>query len=241
MTVSTVQSSLSPSPSSAPASSVASGDFGFESGGRTSSRISVASGEVLRSGTVLSSSESRLVEQSPIPIDPAITAGETFRGDSALPAHQPTRERSLEERPAKRPRVDAGQQEPGSSLREHFSRCGLEEQLAFLSWLFTGALERCMREFPAASTETQDARSPVGQPAAPGHRPRCKHRGGGRWKRWTDKELSYLESLLVDDKLRPIEAIKKFSNRYPGRSEVAIRQCIGKLNRQDGGPCARRP
>ncbi|KAL1974664.1 hypothetical protein VTN31DRAFT_4868 [Thermomyces dupontii] len=98
--------------------------------------------------------QSQLVAQSRIPIDPAIAAGETL--PEVAPAH---RRSESKERPAKRPRIAAEQQERCSSCQEHFSRSRFPEQLAFLAWLFYWALERSVPGSPVAFTETHDAQS----------------------------------------------------------------------------------
>ena len=169
--------------------------------------------------------------------------------DPVAPAH---RRSESKERPAKRPRIAAEQQERCSSCQEHFSRSRFPEQLAFLAWLFYWALERSVPGSPVAFTETHDAQSEE----RPAERPRLgaeqqercgslqevwteahgalpadeNHRSSG--KRWTSNEIDYLKELWIVEKRPMSEVVSQFSRRFPGRSKGATRVfCYSRLRR----------
>lgn len=99
-----------------------------------------------------------------------------------------------------------------SSLRSHFTSVSVDERLQFFSWLFEGALPRCMPESDAQPTHY------VSQPADSTALPETSRKG----MPWSPEEKDLLLRLRKDEKRPWSDVIRLFSDRFPGRSPGSI-------------------
>ncbi|KAI9036872.1 SANT/Myb-like DNA-binding domain-containing protein [Aspergillus affinis] len=109
-----------------------------------------------------------------------------------------------------------------TALRSHFVSLPLDERLQFLSWLFEGALSRCMSD-----CEQGDAWS-TSHSTLPGaieqaRRGSTEVQGSSRKRtEWSPEESDLLLKLRKDEKRPWAEVTRLFSEEYPGRSSGAI-------------------
>ena len=139
---------------------------------------------------------------------------------------------------SKRPRIDRAwpdREEVPYSLRSLFQRSSVNERTEFISWLFEGALSRCVSEprsrhgslFPDSPAETKKkppksrqtqrhkaARTPNGIQASERH-----SRKGEPWS--TDEE-ELLIRLRKEQNLQWSEVTRQFAQQFPGRSQGSI-------------------
>jgi hypothetical protein len=106
-----------------------------------------------------------------------------------------------------------------SSLRSHFTSVSIDERLQFLSWLFEGALPRCMSESDLRVSEriAQPTRY-VSQPADSTALPEISRKG----MPWSSEEKDLLLRLRKDEKRPWSDVIGLFSDQFPGRSPGSI-------------------
>ncbi|OKP09799.1 hypothetical protein PENSUB_4809, partial [Penicillium subrubescens] len=119
-----------------------------------------------------------------------------------------------------------------SILRDQFSSLPVEERLEFLSWLFEGALSQCLhmpsRSKNASSskgilteegiTSSSAEQSSAGAKVVRGKNT-CSSRKG---LPWSFEENSLLVQLREEESLSWSEVIKRFDQRFPGRSKGSI-------------------
>ncbi|KAL2811451.1 hypothetical protein BDW59DRAFT_57789 [Aspergillus cavernicola] len=130
----------------------------------------------------------------------------------------------------KRPRVPStlpSGENSFTALRSHFVSLPLDERLQFLSWLFEGALPRCMPDSSPSACEGGDARA-ADHSCSPHeieqNRRDCGEAQGSSRKRkkWTPEEVALLLKLREDESRPWSEVARLFSDHYPGRSPGAI-------------------
>ncbi|KAB8256813.1 hypothetical protein BDV32DRAFT_90643 [Aspergillus pseudonomiae] len=126
-----------------------------------------------------------------------------------LPLRLPTREHSF------------------TGLRSHFLSLPLDERLQFLSWLFEGALPRCMSDYSLTVSEQEDARAAshstlpdVIEQAPRGSMEVIENSRKGI--KWSPEEDTLLLKLKKYEKRSWKEIERLFSEEYPGRSLGAI-------------------
>jgi hypothetical protein len=106
-----------------------------------------------------------------------------------------------------------------SSLCSHFTSVSVDERLQFLSWLFEGALPRCMSESDLGmSTRMAQPTHCVSQPADSNALPETSRKG----MPWSSEEKDLLLRLRRDEKRPWSDVIRLFSDQFPGRSPGSI-------------------
>ncbi|KAL4861181.1 hypothetical protein BDV12DRAFT_204268 [Aspergillus spectabilis] len=109
-----------------------------------------------------------------------------------------------------------------TALRSHFVSLPFDERLQFFSWLFEGALPRCMSDYKqgdAGSTSRSTFRSGSEQ----AQRGSTEVQGISRkHMKWSQEESVLLLKLRKDEKRPWAEVTRLFSEEYPGRSSGAI-------------------
>jgi hypothetical protein len=106
-----------------------------------------------------------------------------------------------------------------SSLRSHFTSVSVDERLQFLSWLFEGALPRCMSESDLRVSERiAQPTHYVSQPADSTALPETSRKG----MPWSSEEKDLLSRLRKDEKRPWSDVIRLFSGQFPGRSPGSI-------------------
>lgn len=132
----------------------------------------------------------------------------TCRQQSKLRKGRP---RTLDGQPSKRFRGPmSGPKEDTSflALRAHFLSLSFDERLQFLSWLFEGALPRCIPQLDLKTSKGKDERSPCDLDHLSKFR---GHRGTSRkGKPWSSKEVNLLLKLRRDEG-RPWSEVANFS------------------------------
>ncbi|GMG38900.1 unnamed protein product [Aspergillus oryzae] len=114
-----------------------------------------------------------------------------------------------------------------TSLRSHFLCLPLNERLQFLSWLFEGALPRCMLDTGPTTCEDRDAQSTsrsIPQHEIEQPQRNCGEAQGSSRKGmpWSPEEAGLLLKLRRDERRPWSEVTRLFSDRYPGRSPGSI-------------------
>ncbi|GKZ98169.1 hypothetical protein AnigIFM59636_002193, partial [Aspergillus niger] len=106
------------------------------------------------------------------------------------------------------------------ALRAHFLSLSNDERLQFLSWLFEGALPRCLPGLDSKMSKDKDERPArdVDHPS----RFRGQHGTSRKGKPWSSEEVNLLLKLRRDEGRPWSEVAKLFSDRYPGRSPGSI-------------------
>ncbi|EKV06385.1 hypothetical protein PDIG_70080 [Penicillium digitatum PHI26] len=117
-------------------------------------------------------------------------------------------------------------------LRDHFSSLPVEEQLQFLSWLFQGALSQCLHVSSSAdstsaldsvSGEEETSTPPPTQPFEGANGVDIQRPGSSRkGQPFLPEEDRPLVKLRKEDALTWSEVIKRFSRKFPGRSNGSI-------------------
>lgn len=106
-----------------------------------------------------------------------------------------------------------------SSLRSHFTSVSVDERLRFLSWLFEGALPRCMSESDlGVSTRIAQPTHYESQPADSTALPETSRKG----MPWSSEEKDLLLRLRRDEKRPWSDVVRLFSDQFPGRSPGSI-------------------
>ncbi|KAL4997779.1 hypothetical protein BDV10DRAFT_194948 [Aspergillus recurvatus] len=116
-----------------------------------------------------------------------------------------------------------------TALRSHFVSLPIDQRLQVLSWLFEGALPRCMSDFSPTVCEAGDVRetSRLSLSSSYGIKQDRHDCGEGKGslrksKKWSSEEVNLLLELKGDGKRPWTEVTRLFSERYPGRSPGAI-------------------
>ncbi|GKZ75180.1 hypothetical protein AnigIFM60653_002364 [Aspergillus niger] len=121
------------------------------------------------------------------------------------------RPRTLDGQPSKRFRGPmSGPKEDTSflALRAHFLSLSFDERLQFLSWLFEGALPRCIPQLDLKTSKDKDERPPCDLDHLSKFR---GHRGTSRkGKPWSSEEVNLLLKLRRDEG-RPWSEVANFS------------------------------
>lgn len=107
----------------------------------------------------------------------------------------------------------------GSSLRSHFTSVSVDERLQFLSWLFEGALPRCLSQTDSGAPKR------IARPAR--HLARSAdsaepHGSSRKGMPYSSEERDLLLKLRRDEKRPWAEVIRLFSDQFPGRSSGSI-------------------
>ncbi|KAL4861670.1 hypothetical protein BDV12DRAFT_179919 [Aspergillus spectabilis] len=125
------------------------------------------------------------------------------------------------------------------SLKSHFLSLPLEERLQFLSWLFEGALPRCMPDPTRTTCEDRTVWSEVQSTStiesSQTQCDSCELRESSRKGRsWSKEEMDLLERLRMKEKRPWSEVVRIFSDQYPGRTPTSIQVWWGKtLKKRD--------
>lgn len=112
-----------------------------------------------------------------------------------------------------------------ATLCSHFTSLPLDERLQFLSWLFEGALPRCI---PGTPETYGDRNMPSASQSSFAHeieqsrRSRKSQREPRKGKPWSDEEKDLLLKLRKNERRSWSEVTRLFSDRYPGRSRGSI-------------------
>jgi hypothetical protein len=114
-----------------------------------------------------------------------------------------------------------------TALCSHFLLLPLDERLRFLSWLFEGALPRCMPEAGPAACEDGNVRSAshstslcgISQTLGDSSEAQGTSRRG---MPWSTEEVDLLLWLKRHERRPWSEVTRLFSDRYPGRSQGSI-------------------
>ncbi len=116
-----------------------------------------------------------------------------------------------------------------TALRSHFVSLPIDERLQFLSWLFEGALPRCLSDFSTTVCEAGDVRKTSRLSTSSSYgieqdRHDCGEGKGSlrKSKKWSSEEANLLLELRGDGKRPWTEVTRLFSEQYPGRSPGAI-------------------
>jgi hypothetical protein len=113
----------------------------------------------------------------------------------------------------------ASKEDSFSSLRSHFTSVSVDERLQFLSWLFEGALPRCISE---SNVRVSEPIAPpthcVFQPADSTALPETSRKG----MTWSSEEKDLLIRLRRDEKRPWSDVVRLFSDQFPGRSPGSI-------------------
>ncbi|KAK2763727.1 hypothetical protein FQN54_009343 [Arachnomyces sp. PD_36] len=108
----------------------------------------------------------------------------------------------------------------------HFTSLPLEERLQFLSWLFEGALPRCMPDSVPTTCEDGDMHSAIHSTVHDIKRTRrnCRkaYNGSRKGKLWSNEEEDLLLKLRKEEGRPWSEVTRLFSDQYPGRSSGSI-------------------
>lgn len=103
-----------------------------------------------------------------------------------------------------------------STIRAHFIALAAEDRLQFLSWLFEGALSRCIpSDVTGICTEAAD--SPYRIEEAP-----SVSRSSRKGLPWSAEEDRLLVELKEEEKLTGAALIRRFDQIFPGRSPGSI-------------------
>ncbi|KAB8067216.1 hypothetical protein BDV29DRAFT_163619 [Aspergillus leporis] len=106
-----------------------------------------------------------------------------------------------------------------SSLRSHFTSVSVDERLQFLSWLFEGALPRCMSGSDLSVSERIAQQTYyVSQPTDSTALPETSRKG----MPWSSEEKGLLLRLREDEKRPWSDVIRLFSDQFPGRTPGSI-------------------
>ncbi|RWQ95419.1 hypothetical protein C8Q69DRAFT_486494 [Paecilomyces variotii] len=121
----------------------------------------------------------------------------------------------LDEQPSKRVRGPMSGQEYTSfpAFCTQFLFLSIDERLQFLSWLFEGALQRCISEYPPTASK---------QGEAPGASGMDVHGSSRKGMKWSVEESDLLLKLRRDEERPWAEVTRLFPEEYPGRSPGAI-------------------
>ncbi|KAE8155678.1 hypothetical protein BDV40DRAFT_112331 [Aspergillus tamarii] len=108
-----------------------------------------------------------------------------------------------------------------------FLSLSIDERLQFLSWLFEGALQRCVSEYPPTASKQGEgpaaSRSTISDVMEQGLRGGMNVHGSSRkGMKWSAEESDLLLKLRKDEKRPWAEVTRLFSEEYPGRSRGAI-------------------
>jgi hypothetical protein len=113
-------------------------------------------------------------------------------------------------------------------LRSQFSAMSVDDRLQFLSWLFEGALQRCVPTSTStgttsASSSNQDAVMTCGNERLNSITESVDTRNSSRkGKPWSMEEKRLLVKLREEQNLSWSEVIKLFEEKFPGRSKGSI-------------------
>ncbi|KAL4759744.1 uncharacterized protein BDW70DRAFT_78109 [Aspergillus foveolatus] len=114
-----------------------------------------------------------------------------------------------------------------TALQSHFMSLPLDDRLQFLSWLFEGALSRCVSDTSSTACEGGEAR--VTCRSSPQYE--MEQNPGACWKDqrssrnrmpWSREEADLLLRLRKEEKRPWAEVTRLFSVEFPGRSPGAI-------------------
>ncbi|RHZ50302.1 uncharacterized protein CDV56_103720 [Aspergillus thermomutatus] len=107
-----------------------------------------------------------------------------------------------------------------SSLRSHFTSVSVDERLQFLSWLFEGALPRCVSESDPKEPDrvARPALRLLDQPADSTELYGTSRKG----MPWSSEEANLLLRLRRDEKRTWSDVTRIFSEQFPGRSQGSI-------------------
>jgi hypothetical protein len=131
-------------------------------------------------------------------------------------------------------------EDPFTALQSHFMSLPLDDRLQFLSWLFEGALSRCMSDTLQMACEEGEARATGRLSTRPEMEPSpvvCRRVQGGSRKGmpWSAEEAGLLVKLRKDEGRTWSEVARVFSKEYPGRSQGAIQvSWSAALNKKAG-------
>ncbi|BCR85333.1 SANT/Myb-like DNA-binding domain-containing protein [Aspergillus chevalieri] len=113
-------------------------------------------------------------------------------------------------------------------LHSQFMSAPLDDCLQFLSWLFEGALPRCISSFSPTACEERDALA-ISHSSTPHETEQnqrdCRKaaRGGSRKKTpWSTEEAEFLLNLKKDKSRSWSEVARLFLEHYPGRTPGVI-------------------
>ncbi|PYH99181.1 hypothetical protein BO71DRAFT_415684 [Aspergillus ellipticus CBS 707.79] len=115
--------------------------------------------------------------------------------------------------------VTASENNSFSSLCSHFTSVSADERLQFLSWLFEGALLRCLSESESKIPEC------IVRPAHRLGQPADFTEGSGTFRKgkpWSSEEANLLLRLRKDEKRPWSDVTRIFSDQFPGRSQGSI-------------------
>ncbi|KAL2801562.1 hypothetical protein BJX63DRAFT_198520 [Aspergillus granulosus] len=130
----------------------------------------------------------------------------------------------------KRPRVHSTKpprEDSFTALRSHFESLPPDDRLQFLSWLFEGALQRCISE-PSLAARKEGEVQATGRSS---YRHKIRRNPGARRSiqgtsrkgmPWSTEEKALLLRLRKEEKRPWAEVTRVFSKEYPGRSPGAI-------------------
>ncbi|KAL4749552.1 hypothetical protein BDW72DRAFT_177903 [Aspergillus terricola var. indicus] len=118
-------------------------------------------------------------------------------------------------------------EDPFTALQSHFVSLPLDDRLQFLSWLFEGALSRCMSDTLQMACEEGEAwatRRLSTRPEMEQSPVVCRgvQRGSRKGMPWSAEEAGLLVKLRKDEGRTWSEVARVFSKEYPGRSQGAI-------------------
>lgn len=109
-----------------------------------------------------------------------------------------------------------------TTLRSHFASLPFDERLQFLSWLFEGALPRCMSDSSPTAYEDKPTRG-AGRSNPPHEIEQNRPDGSSRkGMSWSSEEVDLLVKLRKDESRPWSEVTRLFWEQYPGRSSGAI-------------------
>lgn len=139
---------------------------------------------------------------------------------------------------SKRPRIDRAspdRKDVSYSLRSIFQQSSIEKRTEFISWLFEGALSRCVSEplnrhdslLPGslAGTKEKKSKSRQIQRQKPSHALngiQTSERHSRKGEPWSTEEEDLLIRLRKEQNLQWSEVTKQFAQRFPGRSQGSI-------------------
>jgi hypothetical protein len=118
-----------------------------------------------------------------------------------------------------------------TALCSHFLLLPLDERLQFLSWLFEGALPRCMPEAGPAACEDRNVQSASHSTQGPSR----------KGMPWSTEEVDLLLRLRRHERRPWSEVTRLFSDQYPGRSAGSIQVYWSTTLKNKANPPPRDP
>ena len=110
------------------------------------------------------------------------------------------------------------------SLRAQFSALSVEDRVQFLSWLFEGALSRCLPPL-SGTVATSTADNTKIAESSPSYSAEDTSEEPHFWRKglpWSAENDSLLMKLKEEENLTAAEVIRRFDKSFPGRSPGSI-------------------